>query len=206
MPSSPTQPIPWANKMVRLQRPLRARGAQALLPAFTQPGGEWMAPDSVIQQVRAHYAESVIWLHDTALVTTNSIRSLAPRYLAGRLLRDYKTQLDDLVKGRSTIIGVLRSEHSVAVRYFAPDGTRCLVVDRQMERRMATYNMRTRRRLHTQDLGNSTAVYIMLYAPSDQRWKIESLLQELPASWDRPQARPIMHEQTPLPRPRGRDS
>ena len=87
--------------------------------------------------------------------------------------------------GAPMFVGVLRSDHRLEVRRFSEDGERCLLVDHQTQRRMATYHTRTGQRAVTQDLGDATVVYSMIYDPSDVRWKIDAFVQELPAGWER---------------------
>jgi hypothetical protein len=82
--------------------------------------------------------------------------------------------------GSSRFVGVMRADHAVQVRYFSERGDRCLVLDCQTQRRMATYDRRTHERMHTQDLGEGTLVYQMVYDDTLKRWKITAFIQELP--------------------------
>ena len=59
----------------------------------------------------------------------------------------------------------------------------CYLLDHQAERRMATYDYWTKRRLNTQDLGAGSYVYEMHYDSVAARWKIAKLIQQLPLGW-----------------------
>ncbi len=182
--------IPWRDKMRRL-----GKGAVH--------NAEWMAPDDVVQQVRAHYLDAVHWLNESMLVPWAQQWADAPQYLSGTYLKRYRnlllTQRD--AKGVQ-FTGVLRSDHIVEVRQFSENGGFCLVIDHQSQRRMATYNRKTRERLHTQDLGDGAAVYAMLYDAGDQRWKLGAFIQELPTGW---RTRSLIRELSTLPGSIGRD-
>jgi hypothetical protein len=181
--------IPWGDKMRRVN-------------AGVAHQAEWMAPETVVQQVRAHYLEAVNWLHESASLSWAQQWSAASDYLGGAYLRRYRnlllTQRDNRIVQFS---GVLRADHVVEARQFSQSGGTCLIIDQQSQRRMATYNRRTQERLHTQDLGDGAVVYLMLYDAKDSRWKIGSLVQELPAGW---RTRPLIQE-TILPGTIGRD-
>jgi hypothetical protein len=109
-------------------------------------------------------------------------------------------------RGLPRCYGVLRADHLVQVRQFSDDGERCLVIDRQMQRRMATYNTRTRSRVSTQDLGSGAVLYAMVYVAKERRWKIDSLIQELPIGWGSHHTQPRIQEHASLPEAIGRDS
>jgi len=49
---------------------------------------------------------------------------------------------------------------------------------------MATYDYWSKRRLHTQNLGDGVYVYLMIYDLAADRWKLAQLIQQLPAGWD----------------------
>jgi len=171
--------IPWGDKMRRLN-------------AGVTRQAEWMAPDSVVQRVRAHYLEAVNWLHESALLSWAQQWSSASDYLGGTYLKRYRNLLLTQRDGKTIqFSGVLRADHIVEARTFSENGAACLIVDQQSQRRMATYNRRTQERLHTQDLGDGAVVYGMLYDARDGRWKIGSLVQELPLGW---RSRPIIQE------------
>lgn len=163
--------IPWRDKMRRL----RAGAAQ-------KP--EWMAPDDVVQQVRAHYLDATHWLNDSMLMSWAQQWAGAPQHLSGSFLKRFRNLLLTQRDAKGTqLTGVLRADHTIEVREFSENGGFCLVIDQQTERRMATYNRKNHQRLHTQDLGDGVVVYAMLYDAADGRWKIGGFLQELPMDW-----------------------
>jgi hypothetical protein len=189
-----TGPVPWLSKMRRV----RAGAARK---------AEWMAPEDVVQEVREHYLEAIHWLHDSATSTWGQQWSSAAYYLSGASLRRHQQILMYYRNhGVPNCYGVLRADHLVQVRQFSEDGEHCLVIDQQSQRRMATYNTRTRSRIVTQDLGSGAVVYSMIYAAKERRWKIEALIQELPLGWGTHRTQPRIQEHTTLPDAIGRDS
>ncbi len=186
--------VPWLNRMRRI----RAGVARKV---------EWMAPDEVVQEVREHYLEAIHWLHDSTTSSLGQQWSTASYYLSGRALRRHQQVLMHYrTTGMPACYGVLRADHLVQVRQFSDDGERCLVIDRQSQRRMATYNTRTRARVSTQDLGSGAVLYSMLYVAKEHRWKIDSLIQELPIGWGTHLTHPRIQEHAHLPETIGRDS
>jgi hypothetical protein len=81
-------------------------------------------------------------------------------------------------------VGVLRAHHQISVRRFSDDGLSCLLIDRQSERRMATYDYWTKQRIHTQDLGSSALVFRMQFDRYTGRWKVDEFIQQLPIGWE----------------------
>jgi hypothetical protein len=178
--------IPWCDKMRRLS-----------------PAAEWMAPEEVVQQVGAHYLEAVNWLYESTLLPWSRQWSGANKYLSGTFLSRQRNLLLTQRSGENlSITGVLRADHGVEARRFNENGDFCVVIDQQSQRRMATYNRIKRERLHTQDLGDATVVYAMMYDAKDQRWKIGGFIQELPVGW---RSRPLFQELQSLPGGIGRD-
>lgn len=174
--------IPWRSQMRQL------RAAQVT---------EWMAPDEVVELVRAHYLDAVTWLMDTSLASWAQQWAQAPTRLSGASLKRQRRLILNERSGKGLqFVGVVRADHVVEVRQFSETGSFCLVIDYQSQRRMATYNRKTRERLHTQDLGDGIVVYAMRYDAIDQRWKIDSFVQELPAGW---RGNPLLQEFTILP-------
>jgi uncharacterized protein (DUF427 family) len=95
-------------------------------------------------------------------------------YLSGKQLQRHQTIVQQYrIAAEPQIVSVLRADHRVYVRHFSEDAERCLVIDQQTQRRMATYDYERQSRLHTQDLGESTLVVEMLYDLRNRRWKIE---------------------------------
>ncbi len=177
--------FPWSGRMRRAHK------------------AEWMAPDDVVQQVREHYLEAINWLNDSMLLTWTQQWSVAPAYLSGSYLRRYRNLMLSQRDNRGVFVsGVLRADHVVEVRQFSENGGFCLVIDWQEQRRMATYNRKTHERLHTQDLGDGTVVYAMLYDAREERWKIGGFIQELPTGW---RSRSKIQELSTLPSEIGRD-
>jgi hypothetical protein len=163
--------VPWSNKLRRLH--------------VSVP--EWMAPAPVVKQVRNDYLGALDWLQASALKSFSHQSAAAPLYLSGRQLRRHRTIIQQYQNiAPPQVVAVLRADHRVYVRRFSEDGERCLVIDQQTQRRMATYDYERQSRLHTQDLGDSTLVYEMVYDLNARRWKIDSFIQQLPAGWDSP--------------------
>lgn len=174
--------IPWRSQMRQL------RAAQVT---------EWMAPDEVVELVRAHYMDAVTWLMDTSLASWAQQWAQAPTRLSGASLKRQRRLILNERSGKGLqFVGVVRADHVVEVRQFSETGSFCLVIDYQSQRRIATYNRKTRERLHTQDLGDGIVVYAMRYDAIDQRWKIDSFIQELPPGW---RGNPLLQEFTILP-------
>jgi hypothetical protein len=144
-----------------------------------------MAPEEVIQQVRSDYLSAVDWLQNSVLDDSfNKHPTRAAVYLDGAYLRRYTLLLQPFLTNEAPrFVGVLRADHEVRVRHFSEDGRRCVVIDCQTQRRMATNDRRHNVRLHTQDLDAGAVVYQMVYDSRDRRWKIEAFIQELPAGW-----------------------
>lgn len=181
--------LPWGDKMRRLNANMTRQA-------------EWMAPEAVVQQVRVQFLDAINWLHESALLSWAQQWSDASDYLAGNYLRRYRNLLLTQRDSKSVqFSGVLRADHVVEARAFSESGGTCVIIDHQSQRRMATYNRRTQERLHTQDLGDGAVVFLMIYDAKDGRWKIGSLVQELPVAW---RTRPLIQEAT-LPGAIGRD-
>ncbi len=161
------RPVSWARRLKRV----RAGSAQS----------EWIAPEDVLKRVRGDYMESVHWLQDTAI--TQSGRERASRYLTGEMLSQFTEQIAFRDESLPLFEGVLRAGHTVQVHHFAETGDVCLVIDSQSQRRLATYTTASHERLHTQDMGQATLVYQMVYDRQADRWKVASFIQKLPAGW-----------------------
>jgi hypothetical protein len=166
-----------------------------------------MAPDTVIFQVRSDYLSAVEWLHDSALKDWSHQWTYAPLYFSGSYLKRHQRVLRQLASAREPqCIGILRADHQVDVRYSSEDRERCLVIDLQTQRRMATYDLISRARLHTQDLGCSAMVYQMLYDVRSRRWKIDAFVQQLPSGWGNPKVARHITVLANLSAPAGRDN
>ena len=163
--------VPWIGKMRRVQ-------------AGNANGAEWMAPDEVVEQVRADYLAAIQWLQNSQLASWAHQWSGASLHLSGMLLKRHQQILMQYRSGSMPrFVGVLRADHRVEVRHFSDDGERCVVIDHQADRRMATYDPHTQERVMTQDLGAGAVVYQMRYDATDRRWKLEAFVQELPHGW-----------------------
>lgn len=169
--------VPWLDKMRRVK-------------AGVAQKHEWMAPDEVVDKVRSDYLTATRWLGDNVLSSWQQQWMLAPYYMSGLFLKRFQTLVTQYRAGRMPrAVGVLRADHAVAVRSFSEDGERCVVVDRQTLRRMATYESRTHARVMTQDLGDGVVVYQMRFDVNDNRWKLDEFVQELPGVRAKPKVR-----------------
>jgi hypothetical protein len=186
--------VPWLPKMRRVRAGV-ARKA------------EWMAPDEVVDKVRTDYLTATRWLSDNVLSSWQQQWMLAPYYMSGLYLKRFQALVTQYRSGRMPrAVGVLRADHHITVRSFSGDGERCLVVDLQSLRRMATYDPRSHTRILTQDLGDGAVVYQMRYDAADGRWKLDEFIQELPAGWGMPSTGARIRELAALPTPIGRDN
>lgn len=187
-------PIPWSHQMRRV-------------PTGDDQLPEWMAPDDVVRGVKTHYLEAIGWLHDSAVRSWTRQWEMAARFFSGDRLKQYHDSLLELrAQGEPQVIGILRADHIVDVRRFSWDGERCLVIDRQTQRRMATYHPVTHERVHTQDLGSGITVCAMLYHLQDRRWKIDAFVQDLPSGWSQRHMTIRIQEYPRLPNARWRDA
>jgi len=186
--------VPWFN---RLRLVNLSNGDQ----------GEWMAPDDIVEHVRQDFQSAIDWLHNSSLSTWSRRWAMSSFHLDGAFLKQYQRSLMlERATGRQRLVGVLRTDHQITVRAFSPAGDRCLAIDRQLQRRMATYDMQSRQRIQTQDLGDRAFVYEMVYDGRAQRWKINAFIQELPACWEQHMASAHLQLVAHLPTAVGRDS
>ena len=163
--------VPWADQLKKLH-------------AGVPHKAEWMAPDEVVNQVRGDYRRALDWQHDSVLTSIAHQWREAAQYFSGQYLKQYRATLYHQRHAKMPVtVGVLRADHRIEVRRFSEHGERCLVVDYQTQRRMATYDYETRARLHTQDMGNSAIVCQMLYDNEWRRWKLDKTIQRLPSGW-----------------------
>lgn len=164
-------------------------------PSNTHPP-EWIAPTYIVEAVKRDY---VAFYRYASRTLTNGwvpyARNL-DQYLCGEILREQRETLEDQMQQENQAVDVLRAHHQIEVRHFSPDGESCLVIDLQTERRMATYDFRNYRRIHTQHIDDAVLVYRMRYDRRTQSWKIAEFIQSLP---------PITTQETTLPQHSGRD-
>ncbi len=186
--------VPWSDKLRRVRAGVPNRA-------------EWMAPDPVVDQVRHDYLMALDWLQDSALHAWSQQRRHAALFLSDSFLKQYLGILRRYETARTPrCIAVLRADHQVMVRRFSEDGEQCLIIDQQLQRRMATYDYDSRTRLHTQDLGNCAVVYQMAYDKKRQRWQIAAFIQRLPLGWGNPRVNRHLDVLADLPASFGRDS
>jgi len=161
--------IPWANDLRRVDTGL----------------SEWMAPPAVVRQARRDYLRAMLWMQECRLYPWSQQARGARKYLSAAYLKRHLGILQrEQAMNEPCFVDVLRADHQVNIRYFSKDGSRCLVIDRQSQRRMATYDYYDQRRLHTQDLGACAVVFQLNYDLPDERWKIAAFIQRLPGGWD----------------------
>ncbi|TVR23424.1 MAG: hypothetical protein EA396_04110 [Anaerolineaceae bacterium] len=159
-------------------------GAMRRVNAGTVDKAEWMAPDEVVEQARAHYLEAMDWLLHSQTHALSERMAKTPHYFSGEQRR-YHLELLNYYRHfeKMQYVGVMRCVHNVSVRHFSQDGERCLVIDDQTGCRMATYHIASGERCNTQDLGEATLVYQMAYDKTAERWKVDRYIQQLPAGW-----------------------
>lgn len=182
--------------------------SDGLPDAVGGPLDEWMAPAEVVEQVKAHYRETVQWLEAApAYVGFARWRDQAARFLSGACLVHFTASLQTARESVPRLFDVLRAEHHLNVRYFSHHGVMCLLTDEQLDRRVATYDLSTGARVTTQDMGSSRVVFAMRYvAQGEPRWKVDTYLQEMPLAANNPHGKVRIVERASLPRPTGRDS
>jgi hypothetical protein len=162
------EPIPWSYRLRRVH-------------AGVSRKAEWIAPDDVVLQVSNDYLRAMEWLTKAAL---GEDAHHAPHYLTGLFLTRFQT----IVSYQSSphhrhFIGIMTARHHIQVRHFSDDGSRCLVVDCQTERRMESRQTHDYGWSLAQDLGDGALVFQMCYDTKALFWKIESFIQELPPGW-----------------------
>jgi len=161
------------------------RGSLNRINAGVAHRGEWIASRDTRQQVQADYLAAQNWVLETQLSSYTLYQRELPRYFSGELLAEQSRIIDIQLRRRSPrLVGALRAHHQLQVRRFSDNGLSCCLLDYQTERRMATYDYWSKRRLHTQNLGDGVYVYLMIYDLAADRWKLAQLIQQLPAGWD----------------------
>lgn len=145
---------------------------------------EWIAPENIRQAVRRDYLLAMDWLPLSQTLSWTQQWNEAPRHFSGLYLRRHQEILKQYRVGRMPpYLGVLQCRHSPTVRHFSDDGLRCLVVDRQHERIIQTYNINTHRQVSTQVLEDASFVFEMAYDRHMRHWKVDRLIQQLPVGW-----------------------
>src|SRR5262249_25544235 len=131
------------------------------------------------------------------------------RYTTGVYFKAQGRALASLLDQKPRLAVELTAAHTYSVRHFSSDGLRCLLIDRQMSRKVTTRSYWTGRVLHLQQLDDAVLVFQMAYELSEKRWKIERLVQQLPLGTPvspNPAPKARVRLATALPAPAGRDS
>lgn len=166
---------------------------------------ETSAPDYVTQQVRNDYLMAMRWLRESAFHDWSDQWNAAPAFLEGyHLHRHLKILQHYRQTGFPHYRDVVHADHRVEVRHFADDGERCLVVDHQTHRMIATFDYWSFEPCISQALADAALVYQMVYDKGSRRWKIEQFIQELPHGWREGYSRRIKLYSS-LPPTNGRD-
>jgi len=163
---SGTKHVAWADKMRRVNELLGSRA-------------EWVAPEYVRQQARADYLEAFHQLTHAPTLT----REVAGRYLSGTMLLFFR-EVMLYYRTDPRFFETLRADHYVMVRGFSADGERCLLFDRQTNRKVTLLRAKDLKPWLTQAIDDAVYVYRMAYDRSMRRWKIESFLYQIPLSAD----------------------
>jgi hypothetical protein len=193
MATNSARKLPWTNKMRRL----RSSGEAS----------DWMAPEQVVARVQHDYLAALEWMQESHTHPwTHQWRGAAERLAGGFLRRYHHLLLRQRSEREPLMYGVLRADHTLEVRGFSEDGRHCWIIDHQSGRRIATYTVENHERLNTQDMGDGAVVMQMIYDPDVARWKIESLVQELPLGWQQRRKLKLSPEHLPLPKRIGRDN
>lgn len=161
---SGTKHVAWADKMRRMSDLFGNRT-------------EWTAPDYVRQQVRADYLEAFYQLTHAPTLT----REDAARFLSGTMLLFFR-EVMLYYRTDPRFFETLRADHYVMVRGFSADGERCLLFDRQTNRKVTLLRVKDLKPWFTQAIDDAVYVYRMVYDRSLRRWKIESFLYQIPLS------------------------
>ena len=161
--------VRWANELVRLNP---GTGTRA----------EWMAPPEVVRAVKRDYLITQSWLAECAH-NWGLLAAELDRHAAGAYHRRQRAALAQLVQSPGPrLAAVVTAQHQLAVRHVSSDGLRCWLIDRQTERAVTTSAYWTGRVCHRQRLPDTDLAYRMLYDLEDRCWKIERLVQRLPAA------------------------
>lgn len=160
--------IPWANALVRVNP---GSGKRA----------EWVAPPAVVRAVKRDFLAA----HAGLAECSNNWGMLAgelERYVAGDYLRRQRAALGLLVHARGPrLADAVTADHALTVRRFSADGLRCLVLDWQTNTSVTTSRYWSGEMVHRQRMPDAARVWQMIYDGADRRWKIERLVQTLPA-------------------------
>ena len=96
------QQLPWASKLRRMN-------------AGSPTQAEWLAPDSVMRQVRDDYKRAMRWLQDVALQSDAvQLANADADYLTGEMLKDHTERINRYRTRPKPLCGVLRATTSWA--------------------------------------------------------------------------------------------
>lgn len=166
-----------------------------------------MAPEYVVKRVLHDYMSAVEWAQNSVFHEWARQWASSPLYFSGAYLKTYRAGIVDYRRMASAVcVGVLRAVHNVEVCEFSEDEESCLVLDKQTQRRQATYEYHKGARIHTQDMGEATIVYRMVYDKVSRHWKINEFIQELPADWDKVKASRQIDLPSAMPTTTARDN
>ncbi len=154
----------------------------------TQPsaGSVTVPASDLVGTIQTDYRAALAWQQKSIVLHTARQWREAALYLSGEYLHDYRVTLQHYsTANMPRCVGILRADHHIEIRDLSPDCRQCLLLDTQFDRRMATYDGHTGRRLHTQDLGSGVLIYRMVFDERHHRWKIDAFVQELQLGWQR---------------------
>lgn len=154
--------VAWADKMRRVND---------LFHGYP----EWTAPDYVRQQVRADYLAAFERLSGGAPPTPIE----AAHYLSGPML-SMLTHMQGRLHMAAPFYEAISADHYVTVRGFTVDGERCLLIDRQVNRKIAVARLPYGTPWLVQAIDDGIVVYRMAYDRTLRRWKIEEYLHHIP--------------------------
>lgn len=189
-----SETLPWVSKLKRVNAGVAQRA-------------EWIAPSYVLMCVRSDYLGAMNWLQASGFHTWDEQSEHAPGHLSGPCLERHL----EILKRQHTsppnrYTGMLHCHHDVQVRHFSEDGTRCLLLDHQSDRRIETFDTKDGKHLTTQALADGTVVYEMAYDRQANRWKINRYIQELPIGWSHDKASHRVKLTNVMPPIHGRDN
>lgn len=142
-----------------------------------------MASEAIIKQVHRHYLETMHWLPESVFHSWSQQWVGTTIYLSGEYQSQHQNILNNYRENPPRYVGIMRCVHRLDVHPFADNADRCLLIDYQNSRRMATYQLQDRERITTQDLGSGVVVCEMVFDRAADRWKLDRFVQELPPGW-----------------------
>ena len=122
-----------------------------------------MAPQEVIEQVIAHFAEARALAQIEDL---KAYRAALPRYYAGAMLQEQLTQAPEAIQCEIRLDGF---DRTYEVKDFSPDGLACTVGVRQRDGKVYLRDRRTGETVEA--FSNTLTVVRMRYDRKEARWK-----------------------------------